>query len=153
MMTLYGMPDDVWLFTSSEMLQGNVLPFHLIIVYQELGISFFYYVGATINDGIVTSCFEPGVVETERPDLFPAGPEIYLWEPGEYKTVNEIANIPGQIYRRLESKTDLTPQTFYEKFIDLNQNPCIDTPANLWEGELLLSNIHRPNRSNNSSHP
>jgi hypothetical protein len=133
MMTLYGMPDDVWLFTSSEILQGDVLPFHLIIVYQELGISFFYYVGASINAGIVTSCFEPGFVETERPDLFPAGPRIYLWEPGEYKTVNEIANIPGQVYRRLETKTDMTPQSFYEKFIDPNQSPCIDTPANLWE--------------------
>jgi hypothetical protein len=32
----------------------------------------------------------------------------------------------------LEETADLTPQTFYEKFTDLNQSPCIDTPANLW---------------------
>jgi hypothetical protein len=132
MMTLYGIPDAVWLKTFSEVLQGDVLPFHLIIVYQEKGIGFFYYVGASVNNGFVTRCFEPGVVETERPDLFPAGPQIYLWEPGQYKTIYEIAN-NQEVYQRLENTTDLTPQTFYEKFTDLNQSPCIDTPANLWD--------------------
>ncbi|GIK58906.1 MAG: hypothetical protein BroJett015_45690 [Chloroflexota bacterium] len=132
MMTLYGVPDEVWLKTFSEMLPGEVLPFQLIIVYQEQGISFRYYVDASGTDETVTACFESGVVEIERPDLFPAGPRIYLWEPGQYKTIDVIANIPGERYFPLEEKTDLTPQALYEKFTDPNKQPCIDTPADLW---------------------
>jgi hypothetical protein len=133
MMSLYGIPDEVWLWTYDEVdLRENILPFYLIIVYQEKGVSFFYYVDASISDGIVTRCFEPGVVETERPDLFPAGPQIYLWEPGQHKRINEITNVSERMFLPLEETADLTPQTFYEKFTDLNQSPCIDTPANLW---------------------
>jgi hypothetical protein len=134
MMTLYGVPDEVWLKTFSELLPGEVLPFQLIIVYQEQGISFRYYVDASGTDTTVTACFEPGVVEIERPDLFPAGPRIYLWEPGQHKTIDEIANIPGERYFPLAEKTDLTPQTLYEKFTDPNEQPCIDTPADSWIG-------------------
>lgn len=132
MMALYGDPDEVWLKTFSELLPGEVLPFQLIIVYQQKGISFRYYVDATVNGDMVTACFEPGVVELERPDLFPAGPRIYLWEPGQYKTIDEIANIPQETYFPLEEKTDLTPETLYEKFTNPNEQPCIDTPADLW---------------------
>ncbi|MBX3060203.1 MAG: hypothetical protein KF770_27415 [Anaerolineae bacterium] len=132
MMTLYGVPDEVWLKTFSELLPGEVLPFQLIIVYQEKGISFRYYLDASGTDETVTACFEPGMVETERPDLFPVGPRIYLWAPGQHKTIDEIANIPGERYFPLEEKTDLTPQALYEKFTDPNEQPCIDTPADLW---------------------
>jgi hypothetical protein len=133
MMTLYGIPDEVWLTTHSEILPGEVLPFQLIIVYQEQGMSFHYYVDAATDGETVTVCFEPDIVETERPDLFPAGPRIYLWEPGQPKTIDEIANIPEEIYYPLEEKTDMTLETFYERFVDPNERPCIDTPADLWE--------------------
>lgn len=86
----------------------------------------------TSTDETVTACFEPGVVELERPDLFPAGPRIYLWESGQIKTIQEISPVPLERYFRLETKTDLTPETFYEKFTDPNEQPCLDTPANLW---------------------
>ena len=132
LMGLYGIPDEVWLRTYDGLLPGDVLPFQLIVVYQQQGISFHYYVNASIDGEIVTACFEPGVVEEERPDLFPAGPRISLWEPGTYKTIGEIANIPRGIYLPLEDTTDLTPQTFYEKFTNPEKQPCIDTPAHFW---------------------
>jgi hypothetical protein len=131
MMTLYGVPDEVWLTTMAAPREG-ILPFQLIVVYQQQGISFRYYVDAASTYETVTACFEPGVVETERPDLFPAGPRIYLWAPGQHKTIDEIANIPDERYFPLEEKTGLTPQTLYEKFTDPNEQPCIDTPADLW---------------------
>lgn len=132
MMALYGIPDEVWLYTFSELLPGDVLPFRLLIVYQEKGISFRYYVNATGTYETITACFEPGAIETERPDIFPAGPIIRAWVPGEYKTVGEIVRIPGETYFPLEEKTDLTPATLHEKFTSLNESPCIDTPAELW---------------------
>lgn len=132
MMTLYGIPDQVWLTTIAEPREG-VLPFQLIIVYQQQGISFRYYVDATKSGDTITACFEPGVVEEERPDLFPAGPRIYVWEPGQTKTIQEISPIPLERYFPLETKTDLTPQTLYEKFINPEELPCIDTPADLWK--------------------
>lgn len=132
MMALYGVPDEVWLKTFNDLLPGEVLPFQLIIVYQQQGISFHYYVDAIKNSDMVTACFEPGVVELERPDLFPAGPRIYLWEPDEHKDIEEIANIPLEIYYPLEEKTEWTPQTFYEKFTNPNEQPCIDTAVELW---------------------
>ncbi len=132
MMALYGVPDEVWLKTFGWVLPGNVLPFQLIIVYQEQGISFRYYVDASSDGETVTVCFESGVVEMERPDLFPVRPRFYLWEPGQSKTIDEIANISEGIYYPLEEKTDLTPQTLYEKFTNPNESPCIDTPSALW---------------------
>ena len=132
MMTLYGVPDEVWLKTFPQILPGEVLPFQLIVVYQEQGISFRYYVNASTDGETVTACFEPGVVELERPELFPVGPRIYVWEPGQYKTIDEIANIPEETYFPLEEKSDLTPETLYEKFTNPSEQPCIDTPADLW---------------------
>lgn len=129
--TLYGIPDEVWLKTFSELLPGEVLPFQLIVIYQEQGISFRYYVDATRTGETVTACFAPGI-EVKRPDLFPASPTIYVWEPGQYKTIDEIANIPQETYFPLEEKTDLTPETLYEKFTNPSEQPCIDTPADLW---------------------
>lgn len=131
MMTLYGVPDEVWVKTFSELLPGEVLPFRLILVYQEQGISFRYYVDAVRTGETVTACFEPGI-EMDRPDLFPAGPRIYLWEPGQHKTIDEIVNIPDETYFPLEEKTDLTPETLYEKFTNSNHSLCIDTSADLW---------------------
>jgi hypothetical protein len=49
------------------------------------------------------------------------------------KTIDEVANTPDEIYFPLEEKTDLTPQTFYEKFTNPNESPCIDTPSDLWK--------------------
>lgn len=130
MVALYGIPDEVWLTTLDEPREG-VLPFQLIIVYQQQGISFHYYVDATKTGESVTACFEPGI-ELERPDLFPASPRIYLWEPGLTKTIQEISPIPLERYFRLESKTELTPQTLYEKFTNPDDLPCIDTLTTLW---------------------
>lgn len=130
MVTLYGVPDEVWLTTLDEPREG-VLPFQLIIVYQQQGISFLYYVDAMRSGETVTACFPPGI-ELERPDLFPAGPEIYVWEPGQTKTIQEISPVPWERYFRLEAKTDLTPETLYEKFTNPNEQPCIDTLADLW---------------------
>ena len=130
MVTLYGIPDEVWLHATGSTPTG-VLPFQLIMVYQERGISFRYYVEATTNGETLTACFEPGV-EIERPELFPAGPRIYLWVPGEYKTIEEISPIPWETYFPLESKTDLTVQSFYDRFMNPDEPPCIDTPADLW---------------------
>jgi hypothetical protein len=131
MMSLYGIPDEVWIKTLDAP-REEVLPFQLIIVYQQQGISFRYYANASTDGETITACFEPGFVELEYPDLFPAGPRIYLWEPGQHKTIDEIANIPREIYFPLAEKTDLTPQTLYEKFTSSDEQPCIDTPADSW---------------------
>lgn len=133
MVNLYGVPDEVWLKTLDAPREG-VLPFQLIIVYQQQGISFRYYVNASTDGETITACFEPGIVELERPDLFPVGPTIRVWEPGQHKTIDEIANIPGEIYFPLAEKTDLTPQTLYEKYTNPDEPPCIDTPADAWRG-------------------
>lgn len=133
MVTFYGVPDEVWMKTFSELLPGEVLPFQLILVYQEEGISFRYYLDATRTGETVIACFAPGV-EVERPDLYPASPRIYVWIPGQNKTIDEIANIPDERYYRLEEKTDLTPQTLYERFSNPDELPCIETPADLWIG-------------------
>lgn len=82
---------------------------------------------------IVTACFEQGYIEEKRPDIFPASPRIYSWEAGITKTIKEIAFIPEEHYFPLESKTELTPQTLFDKFMNPDEQPCIDTPSDLWE--------------------
>jgi hypothetical protein len=130
MATLYGIPDEIWVKTISEPIQG-VLPFQLIMVYQRQGISFRYHVNATTNGETITACFEP-TIELEMPDLFPTGPEIFLWEPGTNMEIENISPIPWEIYYPLETKSNWTPETFYEKFVNPNEQPCIDTPADVW---------------------
>lgn len=130
MLELYGVPDEVWLNTIEAPREG-VLPFQLIIVYQQKGISFRYYVDATQTGDNITACFESSI-ETKRADLFPAGPRIYLWEPSKQKSIQEITSTPLERYFPLENKTELTPQLFYEKFTDPSQLPCINTPADFW---------------------
>ena len=131
MMTQYGVPDEVWLTTLSEPREG-VLPFHLIIVYQQQGISFRYYVEATRNGENVTACFKPGVIELKRPHLFPASPEMYLWESGKVKSIEEIVREPLLTIFPLQDKTDLTPETLHTRFTNPDEQPYIDTPADLW---------------------
>lgn len=133
MVSFYGVPDEVWLKTIDTIREG-VLPFHLIIVYQEKGISFHYYLDATIVKQTITACFEPGFVEMNRPDLFPASPRIYVWEPGPFKSIDEISLIPMEVYFPLETKTDLTPELLFERFTNPNEQPCIETSADLWKG-------------------
>ncbi|MEM7336806.1 MAG: hypothetical protein AAF490_32335 [Chloroflexota bacterium] len=131
MMTLYGVPDEVWLNTMPAP-REEILPLQLIIVYQEKGISFRYYVNANKVKNMIEACFEPGYIETERPDIFPAGPRIYLWEPEEPKPIEEISPIPREHYFPLETKTDLSPETLFEKFTSSTEMPCISTQDDLW---------------------
>ena len=131
MVSLYGLPDEIWIRTMSSPREG-VLPFQLVITYQQMGFSLYYYVDAAINDSVVTSCFEPGFVEVENPNLFPAGPRIYAWEAGEDKSIEEVVREPLATFFLLQDKTDLTPETLHAKFTNPDEQPCIDTPAELW---------------------
>ena len=132
MITLYGIPDEVWLKTIDESREG-VLPFQLVIIYQQKGISFRYYMDATKIENTISVCFEPGFVEMNRPDLFPTSPKIYVWEPGQIKSIEEVSPIPLEVYFPLDEKTDLTPELLFEKFTNPDEQPCIETPADLWQ--------------------
>jgi hypothetical protein len=131
MVTLYGIPDEVWVRTLDAPYLGT-LPFELIVVYQKQGFSLYYSVDASLNDDIVTACFEPGFIEIRNPDLFPASPRIYIWEGGNPKSIDEIVREPDAVFFPLEEKTDLTSETLYEKFTSSRESPCIDTPSELW---------------------
>lgn len=131
MVGIFGIPDEVWVRTLDAPYLGT-LPFELVIVYQSQGFSLYYSVDATLNDDVVTACFEPGFVELSYPDLFPASPEIFIWANAETKTIDEIVQEPDAIFFSLEEKTDLTPETLYEKFANSSESPCIDTSSELW---------------------
>lgn len=132
MMEIYGTPDEVWVRTLDAPYLGT-LPFELVIVYQGQGFSLYYSVDATLNDDVVTACFEPGFVETRNPDLFPASPEILIWASGMSKSIDEIVQEPDAVFFPLGEKTDLIPEMLYEKFTNSIESPCIDTPSELWQ--------------------
>lgn len=131
MINIYGIPDEVWVRTLDAPYLGT-LPFELLIVYQSHGFSLHYSIDATLKDDIVTACFEPGFIEIKNPDLFPASPQIFIWASGEFKSIDEIVQEPGAIYFPLEEKTDLTPETLYEKFANSGELSCIETPSEQW---------------------
>lgn len=129
--SLYGVPDEVWLNSLSSPREG-ILPFRFMIIYRKKGFSFHYQVNATIKDDLITACFVPNSIEQIRPELFPSGPRIYVWPPDGSKTIEQISGIPKDKYYQLELRTSLTVQTLYDKFMNLEEVPCLDTPAKLW---------------------
>lgn len=119
----YGQPDEVWLETMDFEPPGG-LPFRLNLVYLQAGLAVGYVVDGDLEDDVAIGCFageERGRLQLNIPN------EITNYM--DFRWVFEV----DRRYLPLEDATELTMKDFMQRFIDISQPQCIETPAELWE--------------------
>jgi hypothetical protein len=108
----YRPPTDLYTYYD-ESPAGTLL--HLVLVYPEKGVLFRYPIETQEVGDQLRSC-PKGV-----------GPEIWLWNPDQPRTIADIlgSEIEGQL-EPYEEVTGTSIEEFSLQFQDLNTNPCIE---------------------------
>ncbi|MBM3152746.1 MAG: hypothetical protein FJZ96_11205 [Chloroflexi bacterium] len=127
LLEMYGQPDEVWLHTYRSFLDIDP-PMDVVLLYKDQGILALYPSSEEdiIDDTIIRGCFS-------------TSPILYLWASGNPKTFREAADTFGLDYYKwdkpimpLKEATGMTVETFYETYRDPANDPCIETPRDLW---------------------
>lgn len=129
----YGPPGEVWLYTYTSQVELNP-PFALYLYYPEKGI--LAYIPSRhpekgdvqVQDGIIRGCV-------------PYSATLFLWSPSEIQSIAEIGKrfvVEGLSSQEnntilpLQKTTGMDISSFYQRYKDPNQRPCLETPADLW---------------------
>ena len=124
----YGIPDDVYLGGqyAPEMLTTQSFWFYIYYTKQRIFVEYIPE-GQPIQlqppNGLLSACFS-------KIDYA----ELHVWGP-DYSfdsTRDLIFKNSGVSPLPLKDVTNLTVEQFYKKFIDPNEAPCIETPAEHW---------------------
>lgn len=128
-LTYYGMPDEVWLYSFKE--QAVYFPVDLGLFYYDSGVVVKYVVDpVTARDGNNIGCFDE--VEGWMELFIPQSKNSYKdWDYANQEDRNKwpFYYDPEQL---IWDVTDLTPETFMAMFLDPNDPKCISTPAKHW---------------------
>jgi len=126
-LSLLGQPNEIYIHTYSSYL-GIDPPLDVLLLYKDQGILALYPSSEEdiIDDTIIRGCFS-------------TSPILYLWASGNPKTFREAVDTFGLDYYKwdkpimpLEEATGMTVETFYETYRDPANDPCIETPRDLW---------------------
>ncbi|MCB8979556.1 MAG: hypothetical protein H6657_19270 [Ardenticatenaceae bacterium] len=123
-LTNYGQPSEVWMFTYRSALEGNELPFAIVLFYAEKGIAGLFSDNGERQGDIVQGCPQEDVVSF-----------LSLWAPSLNLTFAQVINGTSALekdYLALEDATEMDIETFYETFVNPENTICLQTPANLW---------------------
>lgn len=123
----YGQPTAVLLRTFYSVPEGSFIPFNLLLFYPQQGILARYY-GPTERVG-------------ERIRICPQQADItlWLWSPEQEMSLEDIARWGQQFpieevpdFRSLEEATGWSIEQFYQTFVQSGDQPCFETPADMW---------------------
>jgi len=123
----YGPPNEVWVHTYRSYRDIDP-PMDVLLFYQNRGILARYPSSEEeiLNNSIIQGCFSNS-------------PVLFLWASGQPMTFREAADTFGLDYYKwdkpimpLEEATGMTVETFYETYRDPANDPCIETPRDLW---------------------
>jgi hypothetical protein len=117
-----GYPTEIWLYAEAESI--GYLHFDLVLFYKDTGV--------TVLSG--------GKHERENDTLIicpqnfeEPSPALHLWSPDKYKTGLESDHkFISDRLRLLEDVSDLSPEDFYEIYIDPSSRACFETPSRFW---------------------
>lgn len=130
LMTRFGQPSEVWLWTIPEPFEG-VLPADFLMYFPEHGILAGYRELASNSEENVEVCLNG----TGSSSLLVWEPSI--WDPnGELsfidraKASSELSLITGQ--QRIEEVSNWDEATLYANVLDSASTDCLLTPSNLW---------------------
>jgi len=130
LITSYGAPEEVWISTINQDVQGAV-PFDLLLGYPRKGILvYFHSMDAKVKGKQVQKCYnkENAIV-------------LDLWDPDRKENIEQISTeapmFPGMIafdkFQRLEATTELDIKKFGEIFRVPNHITCLNTPTKFWK--------------------
>ncbi|NIM92089.1 MAG: hypothetical protein GTO18_00010 [Anaerolineales bacterium] len=126
-LTSYGLPSEVWIWTFREKYQ-NFFPFDLVLFYPEQGIMVRFDTKAIRVGDRVQGCFKS---ETAL--------AMALWSPDTIMSFLDVASITRNIDLHewgdpiaLKKATGLELDDFYQQFKDPNNTLCLETAADLW---------------------
>jgi hypothetical protein len=123
-----GKPDAILIssYSSDAGIGKDAVPLSIALYYPKLGILALYSSRASTSGNTITACFE-------------AGPHLFLWSPnssGKYAIEDFLSwdkeNIP---HLSIEKSTNLTIETFYEKYSNTKGELCLQTPRDLWTSQ------------------
>ena len=125
-MGTYGIPDEVWLKTSSDSREGY-LDFAVVLVYLQQGFLTFYGSQGTLNGEDVVGCI-PNQAGSLR---------LLAWDPKLGLSFTEAMTIGMSTTRTayfvdLEAATGVALQEFYNDFGPEGSEVCLRTPRQLW---------------------
>jgi hypothetical protein len=133
-LSTYGQPSEIKIFTYSAVLQGTTDEFKLLLLYPEQGFMVEYITpaGVYIQSGKpnqMIGCFADAYVH------------FWLWQPSKETTIDDIISQTNGIYlysymydkyRTIGDVTDLSLEEFYTKFTTADGRQCLMTPQDFW---------------------
>jgi hypothetical protein len=125
-----GPPDEIWVKTFSRYVDNNI-PFTVNLFYKKEGYQ------AAWSD----------TIENAQGDILKGcmlgSPGLRLWDPQLKLTLQDVqtrfqrgSSDEGEPYLPLADVTNLDVKQFYQKFLNSNVPPCIETPRNRWPNPL-----------------
>lgn len=125
-MGTYGIPDEVWLRTFSDIREGY-LDFAVVLAYLEQGFLFEYGSQGTLDGEDVIGC-----IRNQQGSL-----ELLVWDPKLGLNFTEASKIglSGTVtaeFLALETATGVTLREFYNDFGPEGSEVCLRTPRPLW---------------------
>lgn len=129
LLTEFGEPETVLIYTHRVTPTGSPPPFHLILYYPEKGIFATYELTGKVTGGKVIGC-----PKDERPF-------IDLWSPQGGISLDDLLRSAGfgpdlsdtsETPKDIETAAGMDEAEFYRLFSDPATSTCIKTPADLW---------------------
>lgn len=120
-----GKPDTILVssYSSDAGAGKDTVPLTIAMYYPKLGILALYGSWANTSGNTITACFD-------------AGPHLFLWSPnssGKYAIEDFLSWDKDHIpYKSIEESTNLTIETFYEKYSNTKGELCLQSPRNIW---------------------
>jgi len=123
----YGLPGQVFVstYSSDYGLPSNKVPLSVDLYYPERGINALYGTYASVEGEKIIGCFSKS-------------PSLFLWSPSEHhRSIDYILGwdknrIP---YEGIKHATGIDVQEFHEVVAKLENEPCLETPTNLWPAQ------------------
>jgi hypothetical protein len=129
LMADYGPPDNVFIRAYQYMPDGSPPPFHILLNYIHKSFWADYELRGKHIGSILKGCPQA------------TNPALWLWSPDKEWKFEEMIRVvygppvphaPEDPILPLEEATGMDLKTFYNVFKDLDNQSCLETPANLW---------------------
>jgi hypothetical protein len=128
-LSYYGQPQEVYVFTYSNV-PSNVIPFRVLVRYQDQGFYAIYEYPAEINGDTISAC-----PDSSGPSLhlrIPNQPYEKYLVPFEDVARRELGMNKNQQLIDLRTATKMDVKSFYETFRNQHSGTCLQTLVSMW---------------------
>ncbi len=124
-LTLVGKPNQIYVSAQPDSPIGHLLPAIILLDYSDIGIWASYEYPLEKSGDTLKICPKP------------VGPQLELWDPemehSRRISIEEyVSMVTGFSPKILENVSNMSIESFYQTFQDLNRSICLDTPISFW---------------------